>query len=178
MERFDLDKLVNDLRGAATGANANGAIKDILKKTVSEPEQLSKMMPDFEENDVILFEDETISIWHCRFMPGHTVPAHDHQMLATIGVYRGAERNEFYETDDTGAMHKVSEVQLTAGNVLQIGPDAIHAVGCDSPEPCCGIHVYLGELTTVDRSIFDIKSGEELKFTDDNYNKLTSRDID
>lgn len=48
--------------------------------------------------------------------------------------------------DPNGGIRKSSEVELSAGQVLAIGPSAIHAVGCASVEPCCGIHVYLGAL--------------------------------
>jgi predicted metal-dependent enzyme (double-stranded beta helix superfamily) len=97
-------------------------------------------------------------------------------MFATIGVYRGAERNDFFENNPNGGIRKSSEVKLSAGQVLAIGPSAIHAVGCASIEPCCGIHVYLGALTTVDRSLFDTTDNAVLKFTDENYQRLISTD--
>ena len=174
---FELDELVTDLRKAALADNPRAAVKALLRSAVEDPERIRARMPEFEDNDVILHEDETVSIWHCRFMPGQTVPAHDHQMLATIAVYSGAERNDFYEVDpDTGGIRKSSDVVLEAGNVLQIGPNAIHAVGCASEEPCLGIHVYLGALSTVERSLFDTSTGEEMTFSDDNYHRLTMTD--
>lgn len=60
--------------------------------------------------------------------------------------------------------------------MLQIGPNAIHAVGCASETPTCGIHVYLGELTQVERSLFDVAAGAEMTFDDDNYQRLKSAD--
>jgi len=175
-EKFDLDDLVLRLRTAAKCDNPRAEIKTILEDAVKDPQHVSEGIPAFEDNDTILFEDETVSIWHCRFMPGHSVPAHDHQMSATIGVYRGAERNDFFENDPNGGIRKSSEVELSAGQVLAIGPSAIHAVGCASEEPCCGIHVYLGALTTVDRSLFDMTDNAVLKFTDENYQRLISAD--
>lgn len=173
MTSFNLDDLVTRLRQAATDAAAHSKIKAILEEAVADPANVQAGMPEFEENDVILHEDETVSIWHCRFMPGHQVPAHDHRMPATIGVYRGAERNIFFENDPDGTIRESNSVRLAAGQVLQIGPSAIHAVACDSQEPCCGIHVYLGALTEVDRSLFDVEGGEVLSFTDANYERLT-----
>lgn len=173
IEPFDLDALVSRLRAAASGASARAEIKTILEETVKDPDHVRAGMPDFEENDVILYEDDAVSIWHCRFMPGVAVPAHDHQMSATIAVYRGIERNDFFAAGSEGEISKSSEVTLAAGDVLQIGPSAIHAVACTSEEPCCGIHVYLGRLTTVERSLFDTKKGEVMSYSDDNYNRLT-----
>lgn len=163
---FDLDTLVKELRAAATQPRPHNAVKALLEQAVADPNAMADAMSDFADNDVILFEDETVSIWHCRFMPGQTVPAHDHQMLATIGVYYGAERNHFFEADpETGGIRRSSEVVLSAGNVLQIGPSAIHAVGCAGDEPCKGIHVYLGALTQIDRSLFETeKRGTDALF--------------
>ena len=47
----------------------------------------------YDNDDEVLFEDDTVSIWFVRFVPGLHVPPHDHQTTATIGVYEGAEDN-------------------------------------------------------------------------------------
>ena len=179
-EKFDLDDLLARLKKAAIAPDAPKAVRTILEETVSNPEAVAIGMPTFVGNEAILFEDETISIWFCRFMPGISVPPHDHQMSATIGIYCGAERNDFYENDpskdtqgDTkGGIRKSGKAELPPGEVLSIGPSAIHSVTCISDEPCSGIHVYLGKLTTVDRSLFNTETNETLKFTDENYLNL------
>ena len=171
---FDLDELIARLKRSVEDDSPSVRVKAILQEQLQDPDRVLKGMPEFADDEAILFEDDRISIWFCRFRPGTTVPPHDHQMVATIGVYSGAERNEFFENDPDGTIRQSSEVILSAGNMLQIGPSAIHAVGCASAEPCCGIHVYLGCLTEVDRSLFDIPNGERLKFTDENYQQLTS----
>ncbi len=43
---------------------------------------------------------------------------------------------------------------------------------CVTEEPCCGIHVYQGNLTEVDRHLFDPKTNEVMGFTEDNYHNL------
>ncbi|MCP4818843.1 MAG: hypothetical protein GY883_06630 [Shimia sp.] len=171
-----MDQLISALRSAAGNEDARAQVKAVLQAAVSDPEAFAATVPAYAEDDVVLFEDATVSIWHCRFQPGKTVPPHDHAMLATIAVYRGAERNDFYERGPDGGLRKSSEVRLGAGDVFQIGPSAIHAVGCDSDEPCCGIHVYLGELTTVARSLFDLENGEAVPFTEENYYKMVADD--
>ncbi|MEH6631628.1 MAG: hypothetical protein V7776_12405 [Halopseudomonas aestusnigri] len=179
-DKFDLDDLLARLKKAAITPDAARAVRAILEETVSAPEAVAIGMPTFTENEAILFEDDTISIWFCRFMPGISVPPHDHQMSATIGIYRGSERNDFYEKDptkdtnngDLGGIRKSGKAELSPGEVLSIGPSAIHSVTCISDEPCCGIHVYLGKLSTVDRSLFNTETNETLKFTDENYHQL------
>ena len=173
---FDLETLLKRLKIAAVESDAVKAVHAILEDTVADPALVIAGMPDFEDNDVILFEDDTVSIWHSRFLPGITVPAHDHQMSATIGIYRGSERNDLFENDPLGGIRKSSEVVLVAGDVFSIGPSAIHTVSCISDEPCCGIHVYLGNLTAVDRSLFDTEAGVTMCFTDENYHLLMRPD--
>ena len=168
--------LVQVLRTAAASETPAEAVRSVLENFVEDPQRAKDLLPTFEDNDVILHEDDSVSIWHCRFMPGFAVPAHDHQTHATIAVYDGAERNDFFERGEDGSLSKTHQVELCPGDVAQIGPDDIHAVACAGDTPCQGIHVYLAALTQVDRSLFDIESGEEMKFSDDNYNRLIGPD--
>lgn len=172
---FNLDKFIQQLRSAAQQTDARAQVKRIVQEAVSDPETVRQALPDYAEDDVVLYEDEQVSIWHCRFQPGLTVPPHDHQMTATIGVYQGAERNRFYTRNADGKAQHAQDKVLAPGDVLQFGPTAIHAVASDSPSPTCGFHVYLGKLTTVERSLFDPESGEEMPFTDEAYEQLVAR---
>lgn len=171
-----LNKLVDDLKTASRGGNPVGDVRSLMKNFVADPKAARQHVPNYDDDDVILFEDDNVSIWFCRFQPGVVVPPHDHQMSATIAVYDGIERNDFFVKDDDrlSASH---QVELNAGDVIQIAPDEIHGVGCNSVRPSCAIHVYLGKLTTVDRSLFDIVDGKAMAFTDENYNKLTKADL-
>ena len=172
----NLDELIAELRKTALQQNPAKAVVTILENWVADLDGVIKGMPDFEDDEVILFEDDSISIWHCRFMPGTTVPAHDHQMMANIAVYSGVERNDFYLNNAEHVLSKSGEVLAPAGNVVTMSPDAIHTVSCVGEEPSCGIHVYLGNLSKVSRSLFDVANNEEMPFTDDNYSRLDLSD--
>lgn len=169
---FDLEKMLEQLKAAAVAPEAANDVRSILEQLIANPESVALGMKEFEGDDAILFEDDTVSIWHTHFVPGMTVPAHDHQMSAVICVYRGSERNDFFENDPAGGIRKSGKAELSAGDVFSIGPNAIHTVTCISDEPCCGIHVYLGNLTKVERSLFDVDAGEAMPFTDANYYRL------
>ena len=169
---FELDRMIDAIRIAAAGPDASGAVKAILQSVVSQPAELAASMPKFTERDVILFEDETVSTWYCRFLVGQTVPAHDHQMLATVAVYDGVERNEIWERNESGDLRKKMDVRVGPGDVLQMGPDDIHSVSCDGEIDSQAIHVYLGKLTTVKRSLFNPSNGEVMSFDDENYYRL------
>ena len=167
------DQLITDLRDAAGTADAEAAVKAVLADFVSDPAAAKAALADDTEDDVILFEDERISIWFCRFQPGATVPPHNHCMSATIGVFQGVERNDLYRRDDAAMPELAESTPIAAGEVVQIAADAVHGVTCISDVPSEAIHVYLGALTRTDRSLFDLDAGAELPFTDENYHRLT-----
>ncbi len=169
-----LDLLVQDLRSAATASDPAAAVATRLQAAVADPAALRESIPHFADDDVIVFEDETVSIWHCRFPPGVTVPPHDHQMTATIAVYDGAEQNDFYRLDEQGAVVLDEAREVRAGEVLQVAGDRIHGVRCASETASLAIHVYLGALSVAERSLFDPSTGERLPMSDENYAKLTS----
>ena len=173
---FNIDQLIDELKSAALSADAKAQVKSILKRAVQAPQWVAATIPDYADDDVILFENDLISIWHCRFPINLSVPAHDHQMVATIAVYQGAERNVMWVNSDTGGIEQKSEILVNAGDVLQLGPNAIHSVSSAVGVDSCAIHVYLGKLTTVKRSLFDTKKGTVLQFDDENYQRLISAD--
>lgn len=174
-DQLDVSEIIGRLRNAAVQGDATKAVRAIVEEVVSDPERASRSFPDVGD-DVILFEDDTVSIWYCHFHPGVSVPAHDHQLSACIGVFRGRERNDLFEADPDGGIRKSSEVFLEPGSVLSIGPNAIHAVACVSDVPCNGLHVYLGNLTEVERTLFDVDRNEAMRFDDENYARLMAAD--
>ena len=172
---LNVEDIVARLRRAAVAPEARKEVRAIVEEVVADPEAAARAFGDPGE-DVILFEDATVSIWYCHFPPGMSVPAHDHQVSGSIGVFRGRERNDFFEADPAGGLRKSSDVFLGPGDTLNFGPNAIHSVTCVSETPCNGLHVYLGELTAVERTLFDIDKGKAMPFDDGNYEKLMAVD--
>tara|TARA_B100000686_G_C16804126_1_gene988569 strand:+ start:5814 stop:6365 length:552 start_codon:yes stop_codon:yes gene_type:complete len=174
---FDFEVLVRDFRQAAVSNNAMSVVESIMINAIKYLKRTNKKVQKFISNDVMLYEDESVSIWHCCFTPGLTTPPHDHQIPAIIGIYRGVERNEFYELYAPNKIQKTSEAIISAGETLQIGPHTIHSVGCLANQPCYGIHVYLGKLTGVRRSLFDLAMGERIPYTEEAYSRLMTPDV-
>lgn len=168
MAEFDPDSFVQKLRAAALQNDPIKSVRDLMTTAFQDPAAIDAAMPEFEEDDKVLFEDDSVSIWFVRFVPGLHVPPHDHQTTATIGVYRGSEDNHFYLHENNRLVHK-STRRVAAGNVIALGPDAIHSVEAADGGESCGIHVYLAALTRIERSLFDWKSGDARPFTDENY---------
>ena len=171
MSTFDLDAFVSDLREAAVRDDAKKQVRALMNQAFQDPEAVKAAMSGFSGEEEVLFEDETVSIWYVGFDPTKHVPPHDHQTTAFIGVYDGKEKNHFYLVGDGVLEHKTTKV-VEPGNVISIGPDAIHSVETANDQFCYGIHVYLGPLTTIERSLFDWDSGVAEPFTDEAYDRL------
>lgn len=171
MAQFELDDLVMQLRAAATADDPVKQVRALMSDAFSDPAAIQAAMPEFDNDDEVLYEDDTLSIWFVRFVSGLHVPPHDHRTTATIGVYEGAEDNHFYLREPGRLVHKSSR-RVVAGDVITLKPDGIHSVEAADGRQSCGIHVYLAKLTTIERSLFDWETGEAHPFNDENYDQL------
>ncbi len=171
MTEFVLDDFIQKTRAAALADDAVKRVRELMTDAFREPESIRAAMSHFEGDDEVLFEDDTVSIWFVRFVPGLHIPPHDHQTTATIGVYEGAEDNHFYLREAGRLVHKSSK-RVGPGEVIALKPDGIHSVEAANDAQSCGIHVYLAKLTTIERSLFDWDSGEASPFTDENCDRL------
>lgn len=171
MSDFVLDDFVQELRAAARSDDAKKNVRSLMDQAFKDPESIRVAMPEFENDDEVLFEDDTVSIWYVCFVPGLHVPPHEHQTTATIGVYHGAENNHFYLREPGQLVHKSTRC-VGPGEVISIKPEGIHSVEAANGENSYAIHVYLAALTTIERSLFDWESGNPSPFTDENYDAL------
>jgi len=171
MADFELDEFVQQLRAAALEDEPAKRVRELMTGAFRDPASIGAAMPEFDNDDEVLFEDDTVSIWFVRFVPGLHVPPHDHQTTATIGVYEGAEDNHFYLREAGRLVHKSSR-RVGPGEVIALKPDGIHSVEAADNAQSCGIHVYLARLTTIERSLFDWDSGAACPFTDENYERM------
>ena len=170
---FNLQSLVEELKIASQGVAPLKDVQLIMDRAFNDPASIRDQMPAFEEDEINLYEDDAISIWHCRFLPGTPVPPHDHQMSAIIGVYAGTERNCFYTTETEETVTLSGHTDMEPGDILKFTPTSIHSVECISDEPSCGIHVYFGPLSKIDRSLFDERNQARLTFTEEAFKRLT-----
>ena len=172
MTEFDLQNFIGRLRNSASSEDAPVRVEALMSEAFRNPEAVRAAMPRFESDEVILFEDESLSVYYCRFDPDQQVPPHDHRTTAVIGVYDGGEVNSFYRVDG-GRLIEEATVTLAPGDVLRIDADAIHTVMTSGQEACHGLHVYLARLATTDRSLYDWESGTAEPMSDERFQALT-----
>ena len=171
---FDLDDCIRRLRRAASGASPAKAIRAEMDCYFENPETIRLAMPEFDTDEEVLFEDESISVFYCRFRPGYTIPPHDHQTSAVIGIYDGQERNNFFSMAGEDFITKGKAIDMQAGDVLSIGPNAIHTVECTGSKPSLAIHVYLAPLSRIERNLYDVAAKKVIPFSDAGFHRLSS----
>ena len=171
---FSLDQFVADARTAASKPDALGAVDALMIQTFATPEAIVSAMPPMTENEVLLFEDDSVSIWHERFLPSEELPPHDHQLPAVIGVYKGMECNRLFRKSH-GHLIDAGSLVLSAGQTHVFAPDDVHTVQALHDAPSLGLHVYLGPLTKVERSLFDWDTGSSLPMTDHTFESMKRR---
>lgn len=86
-----LDVLVESARTAALNETPTAALTAVLHNSFSNADAIAQEISEFDDDEVMLFEDSTCSIWSCRYDPDIVFAPHEHCMNAHIAVYRGAE---------------------------------------------------------------------------------------
>ena len=168
---FNIDEFVAESRNAARQDKAVSAVNDLMSRTFANPEEIAAAIVPFERDDEPLYEDEQVSVYWVRFDPHVKVPPHNHKIAVLLGVYDGIEVNELYRKAN-GGIELVKTKRMEPGDTLSMGAEGIHGVFSEGDAASLGLHVYLGQLTTVERELFDPDTGEAMPFTNANYEKL------
>jgi predicted metal-dependent enzyme (double-stranded beta helix superfamily) len=110
---------------------------------------------------------ESFSVVSFVWGPGQATPIHDHTIWGLVGVLRGAELNESFVRDASGALVSSGRSQrLEPGAVAAVSPAIgdVHRVANAYPDrPSISIHVYGANIGAVERSTYDA-SGQPKRF--------------
>ena len=96
---------------------------------------------------------------------GQRTPVHEHQTWGVVGIYAGAEREFRYDkptaTELTRRLSPAGEYVWQRGQVTVCctTDDDVHAVAAVGTEPTVGIHVYGGNIGTINRRSYDPATG-------------------
>ncbi len=150
---------VDECRAAATGDDAVVRIVAILEQLIVDRDGLAEATGPLPDDipamgiDETLFEDEHVTVMVIATPPDIAQPPHDHRMTAVIGVFDGQEDQRFFVNAPSG-LRELTGRSIATGEVMSLGRKTIHAISATGPQACRAVHVYLGPLATVERSIF------------------------
>jgi crotonobetainyl-CoA:carnitine CoA-transferase CaiB-like acyl-CoA transferase/predicted metal-dependent enzyme (double-stranded beta helix superfamily) len=106
---------------------------------------------------------ERFSVVSFVWGPGQATPVHDHTVWGLVGVLRGAETSRHYSrTPSDGSWAAADMQRAVPGDVVRVSPTIgdIHEVAnAYDDRVSISIHVYGGNIGTVNRHIFDRESG-------------------
>lgn len=174
---FSYESFIAAAREAARSDDPTKAVRSLLKHTVADPDALAALIPPQDEDEIMLFEDDTVSIWSCIFQPHIAMPPHEHKMPVHVGCFKGGEKSYLYRRDGATLKHVTTKV-VHPGDVFSMGGDGIHAVTADGDEYCHALHIYTGPLMQVKRSLFDWDTGAEVDFTMENFHAMKKSTTD
>jgi predicted metal-dependent enzyme (double-stranded beta helix superfamily) len=160
---FDLDAFLADCVAARGESEPISAIKGVLERAVSKPNELAAALPPERAGLTRLHTSPELTVLKLVWAPGMRLWPHDHRMWAAIGIYTGGEENEFFRRDGTSLVESGGR-SLQPGDVCLLGDDVVHAVENRTPQFAGAIHVYGGDFFTQPRSEWSGDPYEEEPF--------------
>jgi predicted metal-dependent enzyme (double-stranded beta helix superfamily) len=149
---FNPDELVHRCLSGLTATDPVGLAAEAMASALADCGGAQRTFQEGAFN--VLYWSPKLLIFQGTGQPGVWSRIHDHKMWAVIGVFRGVERNEFFERGDT-RLRKTSELDIQAGQAKVLDPDVIHRSGNPDTEPNGWLNVYGGDLIHAVRSQWD-----------------------
>lgn len=108
-----------------------------------------------------------LTVQTVTFVPGTRSTIHNHGTWGVVAVLKGEEKNTFWRrTPSPDFVDKIAptgEINLSAGDIVSLTPDAIHSVEAVGEEPTVTFNVY-GETDPQKRFEFDLVTHTARKF--------------
>lgn len=154
--RFDLEEFVSDLRAANEEADAQLAVENVLTREFAEPGNILRALGEPTTVGLTpIYRASNLTVLNIVWPPWMMLPAHNHLMWATIGIYTGREDNVIWKRQAGGVVEAFGAASLSEGEVFSLPHDAIHSVTNPIPRLTAAIHVYGGDFFEAERSEWD-----------------------
>jgi predicted metal-dependent enzyme (double-stranded beta helix superfamily) len=156
-----VDDIVARCRAALVETTPALAVRDVLDELVAAPTALSAALGPVTAGGITpLHVANDLTVLHVAWTPGMRLYPHEHRMWAVIGLYGGQEDNRFFRRAPE-RLEAAGGRDVSAGDVLVLGDDAIHSVANTRREFAVALHVYGGDFFSVDRSEWDFDGSDE-----------------
>ena len=177
---FDVDDFVASCTRAANESHAIAKTRRVVKQAVGALVAGSQHLPALGEGDACVsgahvlgrdrtvYEDDKVTVVIVETEPGYQQAPHDHGMPAIIGVVAGIEVNRFYRRQDA-RVELATRRRVRPGEVVTLAAGTVHAISAEGGTCARALHVYLGGLSSKQRSLFHPESGVRADFSLDGY---------
>lgn len=160
---FDVDDLIVRCREARDETEPRRAMREVLQRALSARGEIADALAPTEAGLNVLHREDDLTVIHVVWAPKMVLYPHDHRMWAAIGIYSGGEDNAFYRRAAPGASTLTASggKQLSDGDTLVLGDDAIHSVTNPRSQLTGAIHVYGGDFVNEPRSRWEELTNEQ-----------------
>lgn len=163
---LDETAFVQACRAALRDENPARIVQELLSQALANLPSVANVLSAKDSPMVeFLYRSEHLTVANMRTVPGSVSPIHNHRMWAVIGMYAGQEDNHLYQRETDGKLRKMALKSLRPGDIFNMGPELIHAIGNPLQELNGALHVYGGDLQEhPGRSLWDPQTGQELPY--------------
>ena len=166
MRRFDPARFVEACISSSADGDPLSAVREVVLRAVSDPVALESAFPEplaDDDDDGVLFRSADLLIAHVSFPPRFSTGIHEHKVPAVIGVWAGHENNHLFARSDRG-LRSLGVQRVAVSEVLTMSADAIHDVHSPELSHSSALHVYLGDITAIERSRWDDTASDPVPF--------------
>jgi predicted metal-dependent enzyme (double-stranded beta helix superfamily) len=158
-----IESLLAAARRALSSASPQQAMRALLDATVEALHARTDRWIEHDSDEMLLASSAELTVYHVTLTPRIHYPPHDHRGHAMIALYQGAETSFSYRRNGSELV-RAERHDHAAPCVAALPADAIHSVVNLGETRSAAIHVYFGDLTTVERSIWDADLHGERQF--------------
>ncbi|MEL6551358.1 MAG: hypothetical protein AAFQ54_14040 [Pseudomonadota bacterium] len=153
---FDLDTFIADCRDAVDKDPTHKSAAEVVRRALSDPSKVLAALGEPTEPGITpLYASPNLTIVNLAWKPSTTIPPHNHEMWAVIGIYGGREDNIFWrrvKDHPNGLIEAAGAKSLSTGDMCPMGADIIHSVTNPIPRLTAALHVYGGDFFEAERS--------------------------
>jgi predicted metal-dependent enzyme (double-stranded beta helix superfamily) len=154
MATFDVESFIADCRRALDDTDARATIRELKNRTMEDSRGVARALGRDVGGLNIIHSSADLTVANVIWAPRMVLYPHDHRMWAAIGIYQGTEDNTLYRRGPE-RIAAAGGRELNDGDVLMLGPDAIHSVQNPLSRFTGAIHVYGGDFVNEPRSQWD-----------------------
>jgi 3-mercaptopropionate dioxygenase len=142
-------------------------LSDLLASGYRLPPEFTRPSSEHHVNyPLYIAPDDRWSLAAVVWNVGQRTPVHGHETWGVVGIYSGAEREVRYvkptAAESGRPLTSAGECVWERGQVTVCctTDDDVHSVAAVGNEPTVGIHVYGGNIGTINRRLYDPATGE------------------
>jgi predicted metal-dependent enzyme (double-stranded beta helix superfamily) len=163
-----VENFLASARQALAGTSSERAMRALLDATVKALHSRPGKWIEHDDDELLLASSPDLTVYHIALSPRVHYPPHEHRVPAMIGLYHGTETSFSYRRNGT-ALVQTERHDHAAPCVAALPADVIHSVVNMGSARSAAIHVYFGDLTAVERSIWDLDLCAERRFDNGFY---------